>query len=59
LQNKGETKKYKKYLIGKLFREDVDRMTQARRTEYKNQLAKYKGRLEESKQETEPIDIWK
>ena len=59
---KGETKKFKKYLIGKLFREDVARMTKARKNELTNTFAKYKLRKfpEESKEsvEVDPVALW-
>ncbi len=44
LTTKGETKKYKRYLIGKLFREDEFKMTNPRKKELQNTYAKYKLR---------------
>ena len=50
-------KKYKRFLVGKLFKEDEKRMNQGRRKELKNTFAKYKIRMnfiEEESKESEP-----
>ena len=50
-------KKYKRFLVGKLFKEDEKRMNQGRRKELKNTFAKYKMRknfIEEESKESEP-----
>jgi len=69
LKLKGESKKYKRGLLGKLFKEDIEEATEQRKIEFEFAFAKYsqivnnknakeESKIEAAKEELTPVNVW-